>query len=211
MKIAYQLSLVICLLLSVQACTQSKIAVDNIEQAPKVQDADKAYADVYKALDGQWKGQFYIYNDTSLVAKDGNILNDISLSSLQRPSLKQVNVIEVEQVYSSDSPYFQKVEITDFYPEKNERVKSVGVNKVQDGKMWCVVHKPDDTVIHEGSMDGPETIIWQRNEQSPQRIEYFRETVRADSYTIIGWGYYEGDDPTLMPKYWFFGDYKRVK
>jgi hypothetical protein len=82
---------------------------------------------------------------------------------------------------------------------------------VQDGKMWCVVHKPDDTVIHEGSTDGPETIIWQRNEQRPQRIEYFRETVKEDSYTIIGWGYYEGDDPTLMPKYWFFGDYKRVK
>ena len=75
--------------------------------------------------------------------------------------------------------------------------------------MWCVVRKPDETVIHKGSLDGKSTIIWQRQEQNPQRVEYFRETVLENTYTIIGWGYYEGDDLNLMPRYWFYGDYKR--
>jgi hypothetical protein len=44
-------------------------------------------------------------------------------------------------------------------------------------------------------------VIWQRHEQNPQKVEYFKETVSKDRYTIIGWGYYEGDDITQMPKF----------
>ena len=55
-----------------------------------------------------------------------------------------------------------------------------------------------------------ETLIWHRSEQSPQRIEYFQETVRADHYEILGWGYYEGDRTDLTPKTWFHGSYFRV-
>ena len=191
------------------SCSQSKIAIDNIEQIPPVTEADQKYANVYQALDGHWKGTFYIYIDTALSEQNPDLLYDISKKSLQRPSLKLSNSIEVTQVYASENPYFQKVTITDFYPSKKETITSTGVNKVQNGKMWCVVHKPDETIIHEGSLDNSETIIWQRDEQNPQRKEYFRETVLDSTYTIIGWGYYEGDDPQKMPKYWFYGNYKR--
>lgn len=191
------------------ACTQPQIPVDNITEVPTFMESDTAYANVYRPLDGIWKGQFEIYLDTARATKDERLLYNLTKVRMDSMPLLLSNTIEVTQVYRSLSPYFQTVEITDYYPEKDESISSKGVNKVQDGEMWCVVRKPDETVIHEGSTDGPETIIWQRSEKTPQKIEYFRETVKDSTYTIIGYGYYEGDDTTLMPKYWFYGAYER--
>jgi hypothetical protein len=56
---------------------------------------------------------------------------------------------------------------------------------------------------------GEHTIIWQRNEQNPQKIEYFQEEVKDKVYQIIGYGYYEGDDTKRMPRLWFYGRYER--
>ena len=175
---------------------------------PAFTEKDKRYKDVFKSLDGTWKGKFLIYEDTRLRPKDEIELKSISQQNLQQEGMKQINAIEVEQKYSSETPYFQKVVITDYYPDTGKTVVSKGVNKVQNGDMWCVVRKPDETVIHEGALEG-NTIIWSRNESNPQRIEYFRETVHEDSYEIIGWGYYEGDDPELSPKLWFYAKYIR--
>ncbi|NJL76187.1 MAG: hypothetical protein HC892_15380 [Saprospiraceae bacterium] len=121
-------------------------------------------------------------------------------------------MIEVEQLYSSKSPYFQKVWIKDTYKDSEGKVKTVkskGVNKVQGGKMWCVVVKPDETVIHTGRTEGKQTIIWQRHEKNPQKVEYFKETVDTSLYEIIGYGYYDGDELNLSPRYWFYGKYSR--
>lgn len=197
------------LLCTFSASCQQQIPVDDIEQLPIFAEADEAFKEVYKPLDGKWKGDFLIYEDTVRGGIDENRLYQLDTLSLRHPSLKLSNSIQVEQQYESLSPYFQTVTITDFYPDQSKTVTSKGVNKVQDGKMWCVVRKPDETVIHEGSTDGPSTIIWQRDLKEPTRKEYFYETVRADTYEIIGWGYYDGDDVTQMPKYWFYGAYKR--
>lgn len=192
------------------ACSR-QVPINDIQHPPKVSEADQAFADVYQPLDGKWKGKFLIYEDTAREVKNENQLYQLDRTSLERPGLRNAGHIEVEQHYTSESPFFQHVTITDYYPETGKKVVSKGINKVQNGKMWCVVQKPEETVIHEGSLDGDHTIIWQRSEKSPQKVEYFYETVQAGAYEIIGWGYYDGDDLALMPRFWFYGDYQRVE
>lgn len=190
-------------------CQQKATTVD-IETPPVFSEADQQYKDIFKSLDGTWKGQFLIYEDTKRKkAKQVNLKN-ISKNNLDNTHLKQVGNIAVTQVYTSESPYFQKVTITDFYPDKNQKVVSKGVNKVENGKMLCIVKKPDEIVIHDGYIDNDNhTIIWHRTETTPQKIEFFRETVLEKTYEIIGWGYYEGDDVKLSPRLWFYGKYVR--
>ncbi|PHN03092.1 hypothetical protein [Flavilitoribacter nigricans] len=192
---------------SLLACGQ-RTAIDDITNIPEVSPADSVYKNVYQSLHGLWVGDFEIYLDESGAPRDEALLYQLTPSVLNRPELRSVDVIRVHQRYESLTPFFQRVDIEDTYRDGRVVVSS-GVNKVQDGKMWCVVHKPDETVIHEGSTKGPETIIWQRHETSPQKIEYFQETVSDNRYTIIGWGYYEGDDTSRMPRYWYHGLYRR--
>ncbi len=193
----------------VSSSCQNNIAIDNIQDIPKFAKEDQTLANVFKILDGRWKGKFLIFEDKNLVPKDQLDLENISLSSLQKMDLKQINSIDVEQMYSSETPYFQRVTITDFYPDTGQKISSKGVNKIQNGQMWCVVKKPDETVMHKGSTEDNNTIIWQRNEKDPQKIEYFKETVSQQFYEIIGWGYYQGDDPKLSPRLWFYSKYER--
>ncbi len=188
---------------------QNKIAIDNIHTIPDIAKENQPYANVFKILDGVWKGQFLIFEDQKRLPKDKIELKNISHSSLQKDGLKQINSIDVEQIYTSESPYFQKVTITDLYPNTGQKIVSKGVNKIQDGQMWCVVKKPDETVVHKGTAEGNHTIIWQRDEKNPQKIEYFKEIVSDNFYEIIGWGYYQGDNPKLSPRLWFYAKYER--
>ncbi|AXT20837.1 hypothetical protein D7030_11255 [Flavobacteriaceae bacterium AU392] len=197
------------LLLIITTSCSSQVEIDNITDAPKVQKNDEVFANVYKPLDGTWKGVFLVKEDINLKALNNINLQDEETMLRFINASKTVNTINVSQVYTSESPYFQHVTITDFYPDSGKTEQSKGVNKIQDGKMWCVVRKPNDTVIHEGSTPNKETIIWQSNKTSPQRIEYFHETVTKDYYEIIGYGYYDNDDTTLTPKLWFYGKYER--
>lgn len=185
-----------------------QIPVENIDMPPTFKEADRAYAGVYKSLDGNWRGTFHIFEDTARQSKNQDLLTPKDSNALAAiTSLKWIQSIKVEQKYNSESPYFQRVAIKDFYPGSGETVSSIGVNKIQDGAMWCVVEKPDERIVHRGNTDGPQTIIWQREEAQPQKVEYFRETVLPNTYEIVGWGYYEGDDLDLMPKYWFYSKY----
>ena len=187
----------------------NQIPINDIQNIPNRIPEDEPFAKVYHPLDGTWKGDFQIFEDTVRNSKAGFNLRNISHATLDQLPLKLVNTIQVTQYYESENPYFQRVKIEDFYPDKGETVVSKGVNKIQGGEMWCVVQKPDELIIHKGSSEPNNTIIWQRNESSPQRIEYFKETVQTNTYEIVGWGYYEGDDPSLMPKFWFYSAYQR--
>ena len=171
--------------------------------------ADSAFANVFQLLHGKWVGDYEVYRDDSGAPRDEETLYNLSPSVLNRPNVNSVQLIRVYQRYESTTPYFQKIDLLDRYIADNSTVESKGVNKVQDGEFWRVLHKPGETVIYKGSTDGPETIIWQRNEQNPQKIEYFRETISGDKCTVLGWGYYEGDDTSLMPRYWYYGVYHR--
>jgi hypothetical protein len=117
----------------------------------------------------------------------------------------------VLQHYVSESPYFQRVIIQDSFPTTGKSINSQGYNKVEDGALLCVVRKPDETVVHQGILEEPHTIVWRRKLDAPFKEEYFRETVRGDVYEIVGWGYYGDVDTTLSPPLWFHGRYERRK
>ncbi len=188
--------------------------VADISTPPPVSEADKKYAGVFAPLDGVWEGTFYIYED-SLGQRPG-MAQPRNLENLEFAgmALRQVQEIEVRQHYVSETPYFQRVTIWDTYTDENGQtrtVKSVGVNKVENGTLWCIVKKPDETIIHRGTLAGEGTIIWERNERNPLKIEYFHENIEGDYYKIVGWGYYGNDDPKLSPRLWFVGDYLKVE
>ncbi len=193
-------------LLSVSCKSQDEI--NNIVDVPAVVDADHSFADVYKPLDGTWKGTFLVKQDQHPDKRPDN-MQEVAVMMKYIEQAKTVNTIQVTQTYTSESPYFQRVAITDYYPDSGKTEESVGVNKVQNGEMWCVVHKPNDVVIHEGSTPNDETIIWQSSQQSPLKVEYFYETVTPQSYEIVGYGYYGNDDTAKSPKLWFYGKYMR--
>ena len=193
------------------AFCQSTPKIDDLTIIPEVTEKDKKLANVYQLLDGHWKGQFKIYQDKKRVKKNALDLKNITTDNLTKKGIEQVGYIEVEQIYTSETPYFQRVVITDYYPDQDKSVVAKGVNKIMDGKLLCVVIKPDDTVIHDGYLENENTIIWQRQEKSPQKVEYFRETVDKEFYEIVGWGYYDGDNLDLSPTFWFHGKYERQR
>ncbi len=212
--IVFCLSWFLVLLCACSNKNNEKIPIANIEQAPPVVAADTQYANVFKPLDGVWQGEFYVYRDRRGQVEGVAQPAQFDSTVIDSLPLELELVIDVRQSYRSQSPYFQRVEIRDTYTdaEGNTRVEeSRGVNKVQNGQLWCVVAKPDETVIHAGSLEGEHTIIWQRSVDEPLKIEYFRETVLSDRYAIIGWGYYGDDDPELRPEYWFEARYHRVE
>ncbi len=203
--------LIIGTLISSGGCQQQGKMAD-ITHPPVVTEKDKPYANVYSMLDGVWEGTFYIYEDSTGQQPGIPKPADLDSTVFTHLPLRLVQTIRVHQEYHSETPYFQRVKIIDRYPDNSGREKvseSYGVNKVQNGKLWCVVQKPDELVVHHGKLADPHTIIWQRSLRKPQRIEYFRETVTDSTYRILGWGYYGNDDPSLTPKTWFYGDYKR--
>lgn len=162
---------------------------------------DQPHADVFKSLDGEWTGVFYRYEDTLFLTHPSSPddLSDWS-GKVLRDSLTVI------QVYVSESPYFQRVTITDKYQDRDE--VSVGVNKVEAGELWCIVKKPDEWIRHKGRRVGTNTIVWTRDERSPLKKEYFYETVTDSSYTIVGWGYYGEDDVDRGPRTWFKATYR---
>lgn len=196
--------------LSTTGCAQVD-EIDNIKTAPTVVKADEAFANVYQPLDGTWQGVFSIYEDPKPPQLDKNQLIKLTKDQATDKRFNKSYEINVTQVYTSESPYFQRVKITDYNPKTKETEISHGVNKIQNGEMWCVVHKPSGTVIHEGSTDGPSTIIWQSQQDKPLKVEYFYESISNDTYEIIGYGYYDKDDTKLMPRLWFYGSYDKVK
>ena len=209
--INYYISLSLLLLVADKSCNKAAQNPQmNMEQAV-VQAIDEPFANVFKALDGDWEGEFTIYawqGELPEQLPDPALLSSSYLKSLP---IQEVNRIHVQQSYHSLSPFYQKVEITDTYQENglSRKVISHGVNKIENGKMWCIVQKPDEQIIHTGSLQGEHTIIWERALEKPLKIEHFRETVLAESYEIIGYGYYGDDDPQLGPRTWFHGKYQR--
>ncbi len=196
--------------LSTNICAQVH-EINNIKTAPAVVEADKAFANVYEPLDGTWQGVFSIYEDPKPKKVNKDQLIKLTKEQATNKRFKKSYEINVTQVYTSESPYFQRVKITDYNPKTKETEVSHGVNKIQNGEMWCVVHKPSGTVIHEGSTDGPNTIIWQSQQDKPLKVEYFYESISNDTYEIIGYGYYDRDDTKLMPRLWFYGSYDKIK
>ena len=122
--------ILLLLLFAIATSCTAQVAVNNITDAPEITAADHHLADVYKPLDGTWEGTFLVKEDPRPVDRPANMQDvDVMLRFIDKS--KTVNTIEVTQVYSSESPYFQRVKITDHYPNNGKTEQSKGVNKVQ--------------------------------------------------------------------------------
>lgn len=185
------------------------VAIEDIDRAPVVTSADTVHKNVFAPLDGTWRGKFDIYTREGGQAEGPVRPTEFDPAAWKQPPYRLEQTIRVRQTYVSESPYFQRVTITDTLPDGNV-IESRGVNKVQNGRLYCVVKKPDDLVLHDGKTDGPGVLIWSRARTSPPAVEYFRETVHDDTYTIVGWGYYPGDDLSKAPHFFFDATYNRV-
>ena len=196
------------------ACTNRGLPEVNDRPAAEQIQADQIYAHIFKPWDGKWKGQFYTFSATQGQQAGKAQPKQLSLDYFNELDLQQTSVIEVEQEYVSESPFFQKVRIKDTYKTGDGETRtevSTGVNKVEGGKIWCIVHKTDETVIHRGNSVGKQAISWERHLPNPLKVEYFWETILENTYTIIGWGYYGEDKLNLSPQTWFYGRYEREK
>lgn len=212
MKQSMLFAVILLIFAACKNATPTPENVTDITEPPVVSPADQQFKGAFAMLNGTWEGVFYIYED-STGQRPGKSRPEITNLEFADLSLKLVREIDVRQEYVSENPYFQRVTIRDRFVNAKgdtETVVSEGVNKVQDGALWCVVQKPDETIVHHGSMQDASTLIWQRDERDPLKIEYFHESVEGDYYKIIGWGYYGDDNPKLSPKTWFVGDYSRM-
>ena len=173
---------------------------------------DSSLAYTFLPWEGHWKGTFTIYEDPNGQQKGVPQPRINSLEHLNDLSLHPIQAIQVEQFYTSPTPFLQKVRIIDTYPGAegiSQQVESTGFNQVQGNTLICEVHKPDETVVHQGTLLPNQTLVWERNVTDPLKIEYFYEQVQDSTYYIVGWGYYGNDDPSLTPKTWFYGAYKK--
>jgi Tfp pilus assembly protein PilP len=173
---------------------------------------EQKYANVFKPLDGIWEGEFNVYIDTLGQRAGLAQPKEIDFDSVKKSSLKLQSVIKAKHIYKSVDPFRQDGEIIDIIIKSDgsaDTIISKATNYIENGKLKCVVHKPDETVIHDGEYLGNNTIVWQRKTNNPLKIEYFKEIVIDNHYKIIGWGYYGKDDPNLTPRIWFYADYER--
>jgi hypothetical protein len=189
--------------------TQTATAAENKENFAK-----EAHAGVFAPWDGHWRGTFFMYQDTSQRDTGQAQPRISSREALQARPLQLTDSLKVEQFYASENPFYQTVRILDTYREADgslRQVESTGYNAVTDTGLVCVVNKPDEQVVHQGSSPDSAILIWARDLRDPLKIEYFYEEVLGDTYYIAGWGYYGGDDPARPPKLWFYAEYERVE
>ncbi|MEL6588434.1 MAG: hypothetical protein AAFQ68_00045 [Bacteroidota bacterium] len=182
--------------------------IPNPEATP---DPSPRYADVFQPWDGHWRGVFRIFRDTSGTIQESQPRIEEPRYILEGP-FQETMKIEVEQFYTSTSPFYQEVRIIDTYTDGDgelKQVESTGFNRVLGDTLFCVVNKPGEQVVHTGTARDPQIIVWERDLRNPLKIEYFFEQVQDSTYSILGWGYYGEDDPNAAPKSWFYGEYKR--
>ena len=197
-------------LIVMQSC-QGPAPVVDMEQHPPIRE-DLLFQNVFAPLDGIWKGTFYIYYDSTGQQSRFDQPDTISETWLRSKPLVLKDSVQVHQQYTSITPYYQQVSITDTYiqPRDTQVVVSEGINKVEQGKLWCIVKKPDELIVHSGEHPALGVLVWSRNVTKPFRKEYFRETVAEDEYSIVGYGFYGDDNPKLAPRTYFLGTYHRV-
>jgi len=196
-------------MMAVASTCDRDVPINDTDDIPQSVPADSAFMYAFAKLDGTWHGTFYIYRDTTPDSRGEAQLKPPATDFWRKPDIYLSDSVVVTQQYKSRTPFFQEVRITDYYPDQGKTVVSKGVNKVQNGQLWCVVRKPEETVIHEGRLDGARTIIWSRDERDPLKVEYFREEVEDSTYTIRGWGYYSQANLAKMPPFWFEATYYR--
>lgn len=184
--------------------------ITDMNTHPFISEVDHDFANVFSMFDGKWAGKLYVYVDTR-----GQ--RPVPAPKILEPAIwksapyKLHRIFVVRYQFLSRSPYFQQVAIWLDVTDEQGKITSahnVGINKVQQGRLWAVIQQETETLWYEGSRDD-NAIIWQRKGPGAKNIEYTREFVKDDVYTCIGWKYQEDDDLSLSPKTFFYGRYTR--
>ncbi len=185
--------------------------------APKVvkmagEGPSEKFRHVYNSLLGEWRGDFVIY-ESEIGQRPGRQRRVIDQAFFDSLPLKEVNRIKVMHRYTGSDDFTVDAQIEDSWIDENGEevlLKYPAQNYVKGNQLICRVEKPDETVVHTGTLDEENFIVWTRNVTNPLRREYFREKAEGDTYTIIGYGYYGDDDPSKSPKTWFKGVYHKM-
>ncbi len=178
-----------------------------MELAPVFSADDKKLADVFKKYEGTWKGNYITIKDIDPLLRTSIDLENLKLDYVTKSGLTLMNNFEAEHVFTSKSPYFQEVSFYDFYPREKKTITTAGNNRVENGNIYRYLSNLKETITLNGTVKNDSTIVWQFEQEKPQRMEYYQETISEKSIEIIGYKYDELDRLDLGPKKWFYGKF----
>jgi len=112
------ISLILCCL--AVDCATRTTAQDMAE--PEFVEADRQYADVFKSLDGSWKGTSTVYRKIGGQSKKNTLPTPLDKSYPESLELEIMNQIRVTQHYESSNALLSKGQINDEYQHGDERL-----------------------------------------------------------------------------------------
>ena len=181
-----------------------------VEEKPyQISTADEKLANVFKKLDGTWKGNYVTIKDIDPILRTSIDLENLVLEYVTKPGLTLINNLEGEHVLSSKSPYLQEFSFYDFYPKEKKTRVSTGANKVENGKIYRVIKNEKETITLNGTIKNDSTLTWSFQQDVPQRIEFYQETISDKFIEVIGYSYDELDRLDLGPRKWYYGKFVR--
>ncbi|MDG2417532.1 MAG: hypothetical protein P8M17_00975 [Saprospiraceae bacterium] len=181
-----------------------------IELAPIFTASDKKLADVFKKYEGTWKGNYITIKDIDPLLKTSIDLENLRLDYVTKPGLTLMNNYEAEHVFLSKSPYFQEISFYDFYPRERKTISTAGNNRVENGKIYRYLTNLNESITLNGTIKNDSTIVWLFEQEKPQRIEFYQETISENFIEVIGYKYDELDRLDLGPKKWFYGKFVKA-
>ncbi len=182
---------------------------DAWETPPSISSEDEKLANIFKKLEGTWKGNFITIKDHDPLLKTSIDMDNLKLDYVTKPGLALINNMEVEQNFTSENPYFQKFTGYDFYPKEKKTISSDGINKVENGKIFRTIKNPEGIKNFEGMVKNDSTLVWKFAVEGSQKMEYYQETISENFIEIIGYEYTDLDRLDLAPLKWFYGKYKK--
>lgn len=168
---------------------------------------DEKLAGVLKKYEGTWKGNYITIKDIDPLLKTSIDLENLKFDYVSKPGLTLMNNVEAEHIFTSKSPYSQEVSFYDFYPREKKTITTAGNNRVENGKLYRYLINPKETITLNGTVKNDSVIVWQFEQEKPQRVEYYQETISEKYIEVIGYKYDELDRLDLGPKKWFYGKF----
>ena len=68
----------------------------------------------------------------------------------------------------------------------------------------------NESITLNGTIKNDSTIVWLFEQEKPQRIEFYQETISENFIEVIGYKYDELDRLDLGPKKWFYGKFVKA-
>lgn len=205
----FQLLIITLISITLWTCQDAQVAIEDMENFPIESASDKTFADVFKKLEGKWKGNLIVIKDPDPLFGESIDLENLKLDYVTKPGLTLMNNEEVTQTFTSQSPYFQKCDSYKYQPRNKKTEVETIVNKVQDGKLFRLTKKVGKPTVLEGTVRDATTIIWKNTPKGNEKTYYFQETVQDGFIELLGYEYGENERRDLGPTVWYYGKYMK--